>query len=277
MQSTWNVVPLIWLKHPYSCCSMRIQFYFDTPIKELQINIVRNILVSGIRFSSFVIPDSMMLQYGEPNTDLGYPNFNFCFLQADFDLCSECFTSGKFGSGMAPADFILMESAEVPGSSGGSWTDQETLLLLEALELFGENWSEIAEHVATKTKTQCILHFLQMPIEDPFLEGDDEMDDSIQENVDQVDKKSVNAQDLEVKEADNAGDRDQPASPVIDPLKTKDTDKVEISSETSANIAIEVLKTAFQAIGYYPEQGESLSFAESGNPVMALVSKPLPK
>ncbi|KAM0937906.1 putative transcription factor MYB/SANT family [Dioscorea sansibarensis] len=195
-----------------------------------------------------------------------------CQTQADFDLCSECFTSGKFGSGMAPADFILMESAEVPGSSGGSWTDQETLLLLEALELFGENWSEIAEHVATKTKTQCILHFLQMPIEDPFLEGDDEMDDNIQENVDQADKKSVNARDPEVKEADNPGDRDQPASPVIDTLKTKDTDKVEISSETSANIAIEVLKTAFQAIGYSPEQGESLSFAESGNPVMALAA-----
>ncbi|KAJ0981916.1 hypothetical protein J5N97_010171 [Dioscorea zingiberensis] len=195
-----------------------------------------------------------------------------CQTQADFDLCSECYNNGKFGSGMAPADFILMESAEVPGSSGGSWTDQETLLLLEALELFGENWNEIAEHVATKTKTQCILHFLQMPIEDPFLEGDDEIDDSIQENVDQDDKEPVNAQDPETKEVDNAGDGDQPASPVIDTLKTKETGKVEISSETSANIAIDVLKTAFQAIGYSPEQGEPLSFADAGNPVMALAA-----
>ncbi|RRT42900.1 hypothetical protein B296_00056804 [Ensete ventricosum] len=83
-----------------------------------------------------------------------------------------------FGSGMLPADFVLMESAEVPGLSGGSWTDQETLLLLEALELFGENWNETAEHVATKTKAQCILHFLQMPIEDSFIEGDDDDNDN---------------------------------------------------------------------------------------------------
>ena len=74
---------------------------------------------------------------------------------------------------MVPAEFVLMENAEVPGSSGGNWTDQETLLLLEALELYGENWNEIAEHVATKTKEQCILYFVQMPIEDSFLDGED--------------------------------------------------------------------------------------------------------
>ncbi|MCL7045332.1 hypothetical protein MKW94_006344 [Papaver nudicaule] len=100
-----------------------------------------------------------------------------CQKQADFDLCSECYNNGKFDAGMSHADFILMESAEVPGVNGGSWTDQETLLLLEALELFGGNWSEIAEHVATKTKTQCILHFVQMPIEDSFFEDKPAKDD----------------------------------------------------------------------------------------------------
>ena len=67
-----------------------------------------------------------------------------------------------------------MESAEVPGSGGSNWTDQETLLLLEALEIFkGKEWGEIAEHVATKTKEQCMLYFLQMPISEPFLDGED--------------------------------------------------------------------------------------------------------
>ncbi|XP_042494678.1 SWI/SNF complex subunit SWI3D [Macadamia integrifolia] len=106
-----------------------------------------------------------------------------CQKQADFDLCSECYNDGKFDSGMSPADFILMEPAEAPGVSGGSWTDQETLLLLEALELYGENWNEIAEHVATKTKAQCIMHFVQMPIEDMFLEGTDDFDASSQGNT----------------------------------------------------------------------------------------------
>lgn len=45
------------------------------------------------------------------------------------------------------------------------------LLLLEAIELYGDDWSKIAEHVGTRTKEKCILHFLQMPIEEPFLEA----------------------------------------------------------------------------------------------------------
>nr|XP_034594820.1 SWI/SNF complex subunit SWI3D-like [Setaria viridis] len=73
---------------------------------------------------------------------------------------------------MSNADLILMEYAEVPGSGGSNWTDQETLLLLEALEIFkGKEWDEIAEHVVTKTKEQCMLYFLQMPIFDSFLDG----------------------------------------------------------------------------------------------------------
>jgi SWI/SNF related-matrix-associated actin-dependent regulator of chromatin subfamily C len=32
------------------------------------------------------------------------------------------------------------------------WTDQETLLLLEGLELYNDNWKEISEHVGTKSQ-----------------------------------------------------------------------------------------------------------------------------
>jgi hypothetical protein len=32
------------------------------------------------------------------------------------------------------------------------WSDQETLLLLEGLELYGDNWAEIAEHVGTRSQ-----------------------------------------------------------------------------------------------------------------------------
>ena len=54
---------------------------------------------------------------------------------------------------------------------GESWTDQETLLLLEAMEIYNENWNEIAEHVGTKSKAQCILHFVRLPMEDGPLEN----------------------------------------------------------------------------------------------------------
>lgn len=194
-------------------------------------------------------------------------------LQADFDLCTDCYNNEKFGSDMAPSDFILMEPAEVRGMSGGSWTDQETLLLLEALELFGENWNEIAEHVATKTKAQCILHFLQMPIEDPFLDGGDDADDKIQEHVDpgSAHKETIESEVPETMGTKNADGNGQPGSSPTDVVKIKDANEPNISGD-GANIAIDALKDAFEAVGYMLEQGRLPSFAEAGNPVMALVS-----
>lgn len=195
------------------------------------------------------------------------------FFQADFDLCSECYNNEKFGSGMKPSDFILMEPAEVPGTSGGSWTDQETLLLLEALELFSENWNEIAEHVATKTKAQCILHFLQMPIEDPFLEGGDDADDNLQEQMDPGSThKETTAEVPESMDTENTEGKDQTVSSPTDVSKGKDDSELVVACENASSIAIDALKAAFQAVGYLPEEEGLSSFAEAGNPVMALVS-----
>lgn len=53
------------------------------------------------------------------------------------------------------------------------WTDQETLLLLEALDMYKDDWNKVCEHVGTRTQDECILHFLRLPIEDPFLEDFD--------------------------------------------------------------------------------------------------------
>ena len=52
------------------------------------------------------------------------------------------------------------------------WTDQETLLLLEGLEMYKDDWNKVAEHVGSRTQDECILQFLRLPIEDPYLEGD---------------------------------------------------------------------------------------------------------
>ncbi|KAG8041210.1 hypothetical protein G9C98_002198 [Cotesia typhae] len=50
------------------------------------------------------------------------------------------------------------------------WTEQETLLLLEGLELHKDDWNKVCEHVSSRTQDECILHFLRLPIEDPYLE-----------------------------------------------------------------------------------------------------------
>lgn len=52
------------------------------------------------------------------------------------------------------------------------WSDQETLLLLEGLEMFKDDWNKVCEHVGSRTQDECILHFLRLPIEDPYLEDD---------------------------------------------------------------------------------------------------------
>lgn len=86
-------------------------------------------------------------------------------------LCSECYHEGRFVIGHSSMDFIKIDPTKECGDhDGDSWTDQETLLLLEALEIYNDCWNEIAEHVGTKSKAQCILHFLRLPIEDGLLE-----------------------------------------------------------------------------------------------------------
>ncbi|XP_038698544.1 SWI/SNF complex subunit SWI3C-like isoform X2 [Tripterygium wilfordii] len=92
--------------------------------------------------------------------------------EADVFLCSDCFHGGKFVIGHSSIDFVRTDSTKDYGDiDGESWSDQETLLLLEAVEIYSENWNEIAEHVGTKSKSQCILHFLRLPMEDGKLEN----------------------------------------------------------------------------------------------------------
>lgn len=55
-------------------------------------------------------------------------------------------------------------------SATRDWTEQETLLLLEGLELHKDDWNKVCEHVGSRTQDECILHFLRLPIEDPYLE-----------------------------------------------------------------------------------------------------------
>lgn len=53
------------------------------------------------------------------------------------------------------------------------WSEGETSSLLEAIELYKDDWNKVCEHVGGhRTQDECILHFLRLPIEDPFLAED---------------------------------------------------------------------------------------------------------
>lgn len=197
-----------------------------------------------------------------------------CQKEADFDLCSECFNNGKFGSGMSPSDFIVMEPGEAGGASGGKWTDQETLLLLEALELYKENWNEIAEHVATKTKAQCILHFIQMPIEDIFLDTDAESVELVKEKEDAVLSKDDTSASTDAPETTESKDNgnDNQLSSQVETSKPENVNGRTPQEEVGENCALNALRDAFTAVDFYPPPGERASFAEAGNPVMAVAA-----
>lgn len=96
------------------------------------------------------------------------------FWQIDVLLCLDCFHDGRFVAGHSSLDFVKVNSLKgYADLDGESWTDQETLLLLEGMQLYNENWNEIAEHVGTKSKAQCILHFVRLPVDITPLESID--------------------------------------------------------------------------------------------------------
>lgn len=90
----------------------------------------------------------------------------------NMDLCSLCYKEGRFPMTSFSSDFIRYEpGAYKHGSEDDTkWSDEETLLLLEAIELYDDDWNTIAEYVGTKTREQCIFYFLQLPIDAPYRE-----------------------------------------------------------------------------------------------------------
>ncbi|KAL8293162.1 hypothetical protein RQP46_000856 [Phenoliferia psychrophenolica] len=88
-----------------------------------------------------------------------------------FAVCPPCYSEGRFPSTLHSGDFVKLSTGPYAHAEKDPWTDQETLLLLEGLEMYDEDWEKVADHVASRTKDQCIVKFLQLPIEDPFLEA----------------------------------------------------------------------------------------------------------
>lgn len=36
--------------------------------------------------------------------------------------------------------------------------------------MYKDDWNKVCEHVGSRTQDECILHFLRLPIEDPYLD-----------------------------------------------------------------------------------------------------------
>lgn len=87
-------------------------------------------------------------------------------LQSKQAISAVAFNSGLFPSNFTAGDYVKLVQAQ---QNASAWSDQETLLLLEGVEMYDSDWEAIAYHVGTRNKEACLVKFLQMPIEDAYL------------------------------------------------------------------------------------------------------------
>ncbi|EAU32927.1 conserved hypothetical protein [Aspergillus terreus NIH2624] len=89
-----------------------------------------------------------------------------------YDLCPNCFLQGRMPSSHNASDFVKLEDSgySIASDKEAPWSDSELVLLLEGLENFDDNWEQIANHVGTRTKEECVMKFLQLEIEDKYVE-----------------------------------------------------------------------------------------------------------
>lgn len=94
--------------------------------------------------------------------------------KAKYDLCPNCLQESRFPLNQTKSLYTKVEnpSYSTIQDRDSPWSDSETLRLLEALEQYDENWTEIADHVGTRTKEECVVKFLQFEIEDKYLDAE---------------------------------------------------------------------------------------------------------
>ncbi|KAI9322355.1 hypothetical protein BX666DRAFT_1848209 [Dichotomocladium elegans] len=83
-------------------------------------------------------------------------------------ICHDCHKEGKVPPETTLEDF----KADKSSKTTEPWTDQEEILLMEGLEMYSEDWNKIADHVGTRTRDECILHFLKLPMDDPYVDSE---------------------------------------------------------------------------------------------------------
>ena len=91
-----------------------------------------------------------------------------CATCVGVDLCVECFSVGvELHPHKAYHPYNVIDNMAFPLFTR-DWGADEELLLLEAVEMFGlGNWTEVSEHVGTKTKTECHAHYFDVYVKSP--------------------------------------------------------------------------------------------------------------
>ncbi|KAM1016144.1 hypothetical protein ACFX13_046618 [Malus domestica] len=92
-----------------------------------------------------------------------------CVVCPDFDLCIECFSvEAELTPHKCNHPYRVMDNLAFPLICP-DWNVDEEMLLLEGIEMYGfGNWTEVSEHVGTKTRQQCIDHYKAIYMNSPY-------------------------------------------------------------------------------------------------------------
>ncbi|KAH0788733.1 Myb-like DNA-binding domain containing protein [Histomonas meleagridis] len=105
-----------------------------------------------------------------PNCDhcgvgLAYP----FYASVTCNLCCNCISQGFIPPHQSSLDFFKVEP---PDHTSGGWTLAETNKLLSLVEDHGDDWNTIASLMKTRTPAECLLHFVRIPMYDPYYVAD---------------------------------------------------------------------------------------------------------
>ncbi|GKT85175.1 SWI/SNF complex protein [Colletotrichum tofieldiae] len=91
-----------------------------------------------------------------------------------YDVCPSCYLEGHLPGNQTSAQFTRMENPTYTTvlDRDAPWSDAEILRLLEGIERMDDDWNEIADHVGTRTREECVLQFLSLDIEGKYADSD---------------------------------------------------------------------------------------------------------
>lgn len=175
-----------------------------------------------------------------------------CAICSDFDLCVECFSVGaEVHPHKGNHPYRVMDNLAFPLICL-DWNADEEMLLLEGIEMYGlANWNEVAEHVGTKSRAQCVEHYNRVYTNSPCFPLPD-MSHVMGKNKEELLAMAKENSDMK-KGATTSGEVDvKEESPFAARIKTDDKKKEGQTGRSSSSISSEPGTIAGSTCGKKP-------------------------
>lgn len=86
-----------------------------------------------------------------------------------YNICANCLSNGKIPNNTTSLEFMIVED---PKKATGSWTLEETNRLLSIIEETGDDWQAISQEIKTHSPSECLIHFMRLPMYDQYYIAD---------------------------------------------------------------------------------------------------------